>query len=103
MKKTFTLTHPKLPIPRVVEGIKHEVRKYIKRERRRELPEKVDFWDFDCKIGSTADSSKAIHVDDISKGIDELVSQEMESFYLEIIAKQGLRARKPRPSDAKKE
>ncbi len=107
MKKTFTLAHPKLPIPRVVEGIKHEVRKYIKRERRRELPEKVQFWDFDCKIGTTEDSAEPIHLDDIAKGIDKMVSEEQESFYLEIIAKPGRRLRKPRAAgtepDAKPE
>ena len=39
MKKTFKLTHKKIKLPRLVEAIKHEVKKYIKRERRRELPD----------------------------------------------------------------
>jgi len=47
MKKTFNLTHPKIKVPRLVEAIKSEVKKYIKRERRKTLPPKVDFWDFD--------------------------------------------------------
>ncbi|MDH5485757.1 MAG: DUF6172 family protein, partial [Gammaproteobacteria bacterium] len=30
MKKTFKLSHEKLKLPRLVESIKHEVKKYIK-------------------------------------------------------------------------
>ena len=51
MKKTFNLTHPKLQVSRVIEAIKYEVKKYLKRERNKTLPEGVDFWDFDCRFG----------------------------------------------------
>ena len=100
MKKTFTLTHPKLARPRVVEAVKHEVDKYVKRERRRELPEKVDFWDFDCKYGPTPEEAETVHVNDLNKAIDRAEADELESFYLEILAKPGNRTKKPRPSDA---
>ena len=53
MKKKFSLKHPKIKPARRVEAVKHEIRKYLKRERRKELPEGVDFWDFDCKFGLT--------------------------------------------------
>jgi hypothetical protein len=33
MKKTFSFSHPKKQRPRVVEAIKYELKKYIKRER----------------------------------------------------------------------
>ena len=100
MKKIFELTHPKLPLARLVESIKNDIRKYVKRERRRELPEKTDFWGFDCKFGADADSAETIHVDDVAKSIDTAVQDELPSFYLEILAKPGHRAKKPRPSDA---
>jgi hypothetical protein len=103
MKKTFTLTHPKLARPRVVEAIKHEVSKYVKRERRRELPEGVQFWDFDCKYGPTADEAETVHVADLNKAIDKAETAQLESFYLEILAKSGHRTRKPRPADTKPE
>ncbi|VVH58938.1 FIG00920191: hypothetical protein, partial [uncultured Gammaproteobacteria bacterium] len=48
MKKTFNFSHPKKQRPRVVEAIKYELKKYIKRERNKKRPEEVDFWDFDC-------------------------------------------------------
>ncbi|WP_338049214.1 DUF6172 family protein, partial [Photobacterium sanctipauli] len=38
MKKTFALTHPKKAVPRVVEAVKYEVKKYLRRERNKALP-----------------------------------------------------------------
>ena len=45
MKKTFSFSHPKKKRPRVADAIKHELKKYIKRERNKTLPKGVDFWD----------------------------------------------------------
>lgn len=86
MKKNFLLSDPKKALDRHVEAIKHEINKYIARERRKELPEGVDFWDFNSKIGTTESNSKAVHVNDINKEIDKLVAEENTSFYLEILA-----------------
>jgi len=91
MKKTFKLTHPKIKVARLVDTVKYDVRKYLKRERNKNLPEGVDFWDFDCKYGRTAEESKEIHVAEINKFIDEAEAQQLESFYLEILAKPGHR------------
>ncbi len=96
MKKTFKLTHPKIKVPRLVDAIKHEVRKYLRRERRKNLPEDVDFWDFDCRFGVDEASSEVVHVSDIDKSIDQAESKQLESFYLEILAKPGHRNKKPR-------
>jgi hypothetical protein len=87
MKKTFKLTHEKIKIPRLFDAIKHEVKKYIKRERRRALPENADFWDFDCRFGADEASSKVIHVSEINKSISWAESEQLKSFYLEIMAK----------------
>lgn len=96
MKKTFKLTHPKIKIPRLVEAIKYEVKKYLKRERRKTLPPNVDFWDFDCRFGVDEESSEVIHVSAINKSISQAESQELQSFYLEILAKPGYRTKKPK-------
>jgi uncharacterized protein DUF6172 len=96
MKKTFKLTHPKLKLPRLVEAIKYEVKKYIKRERRKTLPPNVDFWDFDCRFGIDEASSEVIHLSAINKSISEAESKQLESFYLEIMVKPGYRRKKPR-------
>jgi hypothetical protein len=96
MKKTFKLTHPKIKSPRLVEAIKYEVKKYLKRERRKDLPKGADFWDFDCRIGVDEASSDIVHVYDINKSIDQAESKQLESFYLEILAKPGCRTKKPK-------
>ncbi len=97
MKKTFDLTHPKIKLPRMVEGARAEVNKYLKRERRKKLPEGVDFWDFDCRFGFTEAEAKVIHVAEITECINQVAEQELTSFYLEILAKEGRRKKKPKP------
>jgi len=57
MKKTFQLQVEGKHPDRLLEAIKHDIRKYLKRERRRDLPEGADFWDFDCKFGLTEDTA----------------------------------------------
>ena len=94
MKKTFKMTHEKIKVPRLVEAIKHEVKKYLQRERRKPLPPEVDFWDFDCRFGVDEASSEVIHVADINKAISKAEEQQLEAFYLEILAKPGHRSRK---------
>lgn len=94
MKKTFELTHPKIKRPRRVEAIKYEVKKYIKRERRKTLPVDVDFWDFDCRFGNDEASSEVIHLSAINRSISQVEADQLDSFYLEILAKPGYRAKK---------
>jgi len=94
MKKTFKLTHPKIKVPRLVEAVKHDVKKYLRRERRKKLPEGVDFWDFDCKFGHTSEESRKIHLSEISKCIDDAEEQQLDSFYVEILARPGHRMKK---------
>ena len=96
MKKTFKMSHPKIKVPRLVEAIKHEVKKYIQRERRKTLPPNVDFWDFDCRYGVDEAHSEVIHLSVINKSISEAEAQQLESFYLEILAKPGYRTKKPK-------
>lgn len=97
MKKTFKLTHEKIATPRLVDAIKHEVNKYLKRERRRAFPADIDadFWDFDCRFGADADSSHVIHVAEINKYITQAETDGLETFYLEILAKPATRTKKP--------
>lgn len=95
MKKTFKMSHPKIKVPRLVEAIKYEVKKYIKRERGKALPPNVDFWDFDCRYGVDEAHSEVIHLSAINKSISLAEAEELESFYLEILAKPGYRSKKP--------
>ena len=95
MKKTFLLTHKKIKAPRLLDAIKHEVKKYIKRERNKALPAGADFWDFDCKYGHTEDQVEVVHISALNKSIDDAAQHELASFYLEIIAKPANRTTKP--------
>ena len=89
MKKTFQLTHPKIKPARLIEAVRRDVKKYLKREKRKSLPNGVDYWDFDCKFGATEDKAKIILASEISKCISEAEVENLESFYIEILAKPG--------------
>lgn len=95
MKKTFKMSHPKIKAPRLVEAIKHEVKKYIRRERNKTLPDDIDYWDFDCRYGVDEASSEVIHLSAINKHISQAEEQQLESFYLEVMVKPGYRSKKP--------
>ncbi len=99
MKKTFTLTHPKIKYPRLIESVRHDVKKYVKRERNKVLPEGVDFWDFACRFGNSEEDAAEIHLAEISKCIDQVERQQLASFYLEILAKPGYRTKKPKQEE----
>lgn len=94
MKKLFKMTDPKIKQDRLIEAIRHDIKKYIKRERNKKLPEGVDFWDFNCKFGQSTEDAKEIHVAEITKCIDSAVEKQLEAFYLEILAKPGHRTKK---------
>lgn len=96
MKKTFDLTHPKIKYARMVEAVRRDIRKYIKRERTRtELPEGVDFWDFACRFGDTEADARPVHLAEIGPCIDEAVARKLTSFYVEILRTEGKRSKMP--------
>ena len=91
MKKTFKLNVEGKHPDRVLEAVKHEIRKYVKRQRRVPLPEGVDFWDFDCRFGAAEDNAEAAHFATITALIDGVAKDKGDSFYLELLAKNGVR------------
>jgi hypothetical protein len=91
MKKTFQLDIEGKHRDRVLEATKHEIRKYIQRERRKPLPEGVDYWDFDCKFGTSADNATVVHFATITALIDAVAKDGGAAFYLELLAKDGHR------------
>lgn len=84
MKKKFLLTDERKDSQRVLESIKHNIRKYIKREKRKELPEGSNFWQINCKFGQNEESAIEIRFEDIMKNINESSMQNLESFYIEL-------------------
>tara|TARA_R110002126_G_scaffold8953_9_gene41167 strand:+ start:177 stop:482 length:306 start_codon:yes stop_codon:yes gene_type:complete len=87
MKKTFALSHPKLQPARLVDATKHEIKKYLARERRKSLPAGTDYWTFDCRFGASEPEAKPIFTSEINKHIDEAAAQQLPAFYLEILAR----------------
>ena len=96
MRKIFPLHVEGKNSDRVLDAVKHEIRKYIKRERRRDLPEGADFWDFDCQFGRTKDVVEVVHLSALTGLINAVAAEGGTQFYVEILAKPA--KRKPRPA-----
>lgn len=87
MKKTFKLDHPKIKVARVVDSIKHEIKKYLKKERSNPLPIAARYWGFDCKTGQTEETAVEVHLSSLLKSIDALVEKGFMTVYVEITPK----------------
>ena len=98
MKKTFQLHIEGKNRDRVLDAIKHDIRKYVKRQRRVALPEGVDYWDFDCRFGASQEAAEVVHFATIVSLVDAAAKDGATSFYLELLAKEGRRL--PRPEGA---
>ena len=94
MKKTFQLAHEKIKYPRMIESVKAEVRKHLKRCRRKNLPKGADYWDLDGKNEDTEKHAKSCHLAEIDKNINHAEERELQSFYIEVIATPGKRQKK---------
>ena len=88
MKKVYKLTDEKKHEDRVLEAVKHDIRKYVKRERKKDLPEKATmYWDFDCKIGTTQEEAKVVEFEALIKALDAVKEGGAKECYVEILAK----------------
>lgn len=95
MRKIYLLRPEGKNPDRVLEAVKHDIRKYIKRERRRELPEGASYWDFDCRLGADKDSAQTVHPAELIKQLDALAAAGSEQSYVEVLAKPGVRRQRP--------
>jgi len=87
MKKTFKLKHPKIKVPRVVDSVKHDIKKYLKKERKNTLPAGAKYWGFDCKLGASEETAVEVQLPSLTKSIDALVEKNSMTIYVEITAK----------------
>lgn len=92
MKKTFSLHAPGLADARVVDAIKHEVRRYVKRERGKRLPEGFEVWEFSCKVGSDPSSAEPKDLREIASAIDVVAASGTASVFIEVVARAAHRA-----------
>ena len=100
MKKTYRLTESKHKPARLVDAIRNDIRKHLKRERQKELTKGVDFWDFDCKVGLTEQNARSVHVSALSESLAPALADNWPTAYVEITAKAGRRTKKPKPPQA---
>jgi hypothetical protein len=102
MKKTFQFQSEGKNPDRLLDSLKNEVRKYVKRERARPLPAGVDFWDFACRLGANQEGAVAVHLNDIIGLMDSSAKEGAAQCYVEILAQHGIRKPRalPEPSDA---
>ena len=100
MKKTFPLTVEGKNSDRLLDATKHEIRKYLKRERRRDLPEGADFWDFECRFGATPETSVLAHVAELIDLVNAAAKNGEKQFYIEILARPAQRTARPPGAEA---
>lgn len=96
MKKTYTLTIEGKNRDRLLDAAKHDIRKYVKRERAKALPEGVDFLNFDCRIGASDTTAAEVHFATLMNAIDEFAKDGADQFYTEVTSKAGYRTTRPR-------
>lgn len=98
MKKTFPLHVPGKEERRVVDAIKLELTKYVKREKRKTLPPEMNFWDFQCKVGSGSMTAVTIPLPDVPKAVEGVASAGSDEVYVEIMASPGYREKRSSPA-----
>lgn len=95
MKKIFPLKLPGKADPRVLDAVKHDVRKYVQRERRKALPEGFDRWNFRCKVGPDRDQAADCELDRLAPALDTIANAGSAEAYVEILAEPGHRVQPP--------
>ncbi len=86
MKKTFPLQAAGKDDARVRDKVRHEVNKYVRRCRRKEVPEGFAQWEFACKVGASADAAESKPLKDVASAIDTVAEAGSTVVYLEIEA-----------------
>ncbi len=86
MRKTYPLHAADKAPARVIDAIKGEIRKYLKRERRKKLPEGFNLWGFNCRIGTEQSVASVIPVSDLIPAVDRHASDGATQIYVEILA-----------------
>jgi hypothetical protein len=87
LKKIFELQAANKKPERVSDSIKNELRKYLKRERKKKLPENALFWEFECRFGQTSDTAESLSASELIKALDRAYAADWERCYIEIISK----------------
>ncbi len=91
MKKTYQLQIEGKNRDRLLDAAKHDIRRYLKRERAKVLPAGADVWDFDCRCGAAPADATAVTVAELISAVDALAQGGAAAFYVEVVARAGQR------------
>ena len=91
MKKLFPLKAPGKDDARVRDKIRHEVNKYVSRERQKKLPEGLEQWNFNCKLGASAAVAETLPLKSVGAAIEEVAATGATEIFIEIVAVAGQR------------
>jgi acetylornithine deacetylase/succinyl-diaminopimelate desuccinylase-like protein len=86
MKKTFPLQAHGKDDARVRDKIRHEVNKYVRRERQKALPEGYTWWAFACRVGPDAVQAATKNLEEVGGAIDAVAQTGATAVYVEIVA-----------------
>lgn len=92
MKKSFPLQHPAKADARVRDAIRHEVNKYVGRERRKPLPPETNLRVFSCRVGADEASAAPQELTAVSSAIDAVAASGAKSVFIEIVPQAVLRS-----------
>ncbi len=97
MRKTYQFNIEGKHRDRVLDAIRHDISKYLKRQRRAALPAGADFWDFDCRFGLSQDEAAGVNLAHLKGLIDAAAQEGAAAVYVEILPRPGLRQTKAAP------
>jgi len=86
MKKSFPLQAAGKDDARVRDKVRHEVNKYVRRCRRKEVPEGFAQWEFACKVGASPETAEPKPLKEVATAIDAVAAAGSTVVYLEIAA-----------------
>jgi hypothetical protein len=98
MRKLFPLKDPAKADQRVIEAIKHDVRKYAKRELRKTPPEGFDLWTLICRVGADEATAVARPYKEVPAAIDAVALTGVDRVYVEILAQPAKWPERPAPT-----
>ena len=91
MKKTFSLKAPGKDDARVRDKIRQEINKYVRRERKKDVPEGFDLWNLNCKVGASAAAAETLPLKEVGGAIEKVALAGATEVYIEIVAVAGHR------------
>lgn len=87
MRQTFTFAESTHKPPQALAALKSKIRKYIKRELRKPLPDDKHRWAFDCRVGPTQDDATDALVSEVIHRVDAVFETDSPTVFVEIFAR----------------